>query len=580
VAISDKKASDMFNLPPSKRTIEDLERYFATVEKSSTKILPKEKRRYVLYLRKSTDDESKQVRSLEDQKTECLELANRLDISIKGEDILEESASAKTSGNRPIFEEMLRGFIVGKYHGLIAWSPDRLSRNMREAGEIIEMIDFEQIQDLHFKTYQFDNTPNGKMLLGILFATSKQYSDKLSVDVIRGITGSIRDGKYVGQIKKGYYADRDTGYFMPDGHNWELLRQAVIMRLYEGKTNVEIAKFLNDAHFSVRRDQDSEYKINNITKNIVGEVFVDPFYFGLYQYGKNIANLTDNYNFLPLVTPDEHVQLNKKIAFDFNENHKIKKASSNRLDYGLLRGKVICDYCDNVMQFQHQEIKRGKNKGKWLISYYCRNGDCQRHKDKNLQKSIRAKYVMAFVEWTLRNCTKKSKEAYRLYIDKLRVKLAQDLAIAKRKLKEAEDSFRANEKAYMKYQEFQINHPDEYKKHHNRKLEHYSNLIDVAKHSVASNKDKLGELKRGLPTEDEFYELINSYLLRLLNTGDLMEQDAICNELVSNLRAGDNSISGITLNKPYDLLVDMDKIFSGRGERIRTSGLIVPNDAR
>jgi len=74
---------------------------------------------------------------------------------------------------------------------------------MKEAGEVIEMIDQEQIQDLHFKTYQFENNPNGKMLLGILFATSKQYSDKLSVDVKRGSDGNIKDGKYNGVVKKG-----------------------------------------------------------------------------------------------------------------------------------------------------------------------------------------------------------------------------------------------------------------------------------------------------------------------------------------------------------------------------------------
>jgi site-specific DNA recombinase len=99
---------------------------------------------------------------------------NGLRVNVREEDIFEESASAKISGNRPIFDEILQGFRTGKYHGLIAWSPDRISRNMKEAGEVIEMIDREYIQDLAFCTYQFDNTPNGKMMLGILFATSKQ----------------------------------------------------------------------------------------------------------------------------------------------------------------------------------------------------------------------------------------------------------------------------------------------------------------------------------------------------------------------------------------------------------------------
>jgi DNA invertase Pin-like site-specific DNA recombinase len=104
----------------------------------SRKILPKEKRRYVIYLRKSTDDERKQVRSIDDQRKECLALAKRLDIKVRPEDIFEERWSAKTSGKRKIFNAMMEGFELSKYHGLISWSPDRLSRNMLEGGQIIE----------------------------------------------------------------------------------------------------------------------------------------------------------------------------------------------------------------------------------------------------------------------------------------------------------------------------------------------------------------------------------------------------------------------------------------------------------
>ncbi len=37
---------------------------------------------------------------------------------------------------------------------------------MKEGSEIIELVDLERIQDLHFKTYQFENTPNDKMRAG------------------------------------------------------------------------------------------------------------------------------------------------------------------------------------------------------------------------------------------------------------------------------------------------------------------------------------------------------------------------------------------------------------------------------
>ena len=560
-----KDNPDIFKLPTSKRSIDDLTDYFVKQKEGLTKLLPKEKRRYVIYIRKSTDDEAKQVRSLEDQEAECLELAERIGVKVRDEDIISESASAKKSGKRPIFDAMIEGFMTGKYHGLIAWSPDRLSRNMKEAGELIEMVDLEKIQDLEFKTYQFENNPNGKMLLGILFATSKQYSDKLSVDVSRGTSGNIKDGKYNGVVKKGYFADKDTGHFIPDGYNWQLLRQAVDMRLHKGSTNLEVAEFLNASYFSEHTFADDEYHIVKMTKNKVGKVFEDPFYFGLYRHGETIADIVDVYNFLPLITPDEYILLNRDTADDFGKKYAGKGSASAKLDYGLLRGKVICDFCDAVMQFQHQEIKRGKTKGMWLISFYCRNKECIRYNNKEaiekfghkLKHSIRARYVVPPIEEMLRQCTKKSEEAYRYYIDRLNVRVAQQKAIAKRKLNEAKSRLTQNNKRYASYQDFQSMHPAEYKKHHKGKLEYHQNLINVANANILSAKNELEELKNAVPTREEFYELTRSYLEILAKTRDLLERDAVLNEVVSNLRAGDDCVSVIKLNPPYDMMVDL-----------------------
>ncbi len=59
-----------------------------------------------------------------------------------------------------------------------------------------------------------------------------------------------------------------------------------------------------------------------------------------------------------------------------------------------------------------------------------------------------------------------------------------------------------------------------------------------------------------------------------------MRLDAICNELVTNLRAGNDSVSVIKLNPPYDLMADLAEISTGRGERTRTFDLAVPNRTR
>jgi len=50
--------------------------------------------------------------------------------------------------------------------------------------------------------------------------------------------------------------------------------------------------------------------------------------------------------------------------------------------------------------------------------------------------------------------------------------------VAKRKLSEAKNDLIINNKQYIKYQQFQIDSPEDYKKHHNGKLEHYQSLIN------------------------------------------------------------------------------------------------------
>ena len=573
VAESLKDNPELFNLPQSKYTVDSLVDFFVQSLEGSRKILPKEKRRYVIYLRKSTDDERKQVRSIEDQRKECLDLAKRMGIKVRPEDIFEERFSAKTSGRREVFNAMMNGFEIGRYHGLISWSPDRLSRNMLEGGQIIEHVDHEKIQDLLFCTYAFDNTPNGKMMLGILFATSKQYSDKLAVDVARGITGAIHEGKYVGLVKKGYYADTDTGRFMPDGVHWQLLRQAVLMRLKDKATNQEVADFLNDANFSFRKNQDDPYKKAKMDKKTVATMFADPFYTGAYKYGDNLANLNDTYNFLPLMTPDEFIALSRNMSDSFNQKFIGRSNVSQKLEFGLLREKVICDFCDRIMTFQRTRIKRGKNAGSWLLSFYCRNKECVRHDDDEairlyghkLSKGIRVKFLTAHIEWTLRHMTANVLEAHKQYVSRIEKQVAIDTEIAKRKLTEAKAELKRQKDMYSKYQTFQVEDPDTYKKHHAGKLEFHQAQINATNASITSLQKELDDLRQALPTREEFVELIHSYLETILNTHDLVEEDAVYRELVLNLRANDNSVSVIKLNPPYDMMVDLSKNTSWSG---------------
>ena len=87
--------------------------------------------KFVLYARKSTEEDTKQVHSIEDQIAACQEYAEAAgDINIV--EIIREQKSAKYSRNRPEFTRMIQGIKKGDYDAIIAYAPDRLSRNMLE----------------------------------------------------------------------------------------------------------------------------------------------------------------------------------------------------------------------------------------------------------------------------------------------------------------------------------------------------------------------------------------------------------------------------------------------------------------
>jgi hypothetical protein len=78
--------------------------------------------RYAIYVRKSTDAEDKQERSLGDQLADCKDKA--LKEGLRVVKVYEESMSAKEPDIRPKFREMMEDLQAGKYDGVIAWHPN------------------------------------------------------------------------------------------------------------------------------------------------------------------------------------------------------------------------------------------------------------------------------------------------------------------------------------------------------------------------------------------------------------------------------------------------------------------------
>src|SRR3989344_1634962 len=89
--------------------------------------------KYFIYCRKSSEDEERQVLSIEAQLHELREYAKQNGLFVVRE--YYESKTAKEPG-REVFNEMLGEIEKGSASGILAWNPDRLARNSIDGGKV------------------------------------------------------------------------------------------------------------------------------------------------------------------------------------------------------------------------------------------------------------------------------------------------------------------------------------------------------------------------------------------------------------------------------------------------------------
>lgn len=373
------------------------------------KIVEGTKETYVIYARKSTKGKDRQEKSIKDQISECQRVVK--DLKVRPVKIFKEKESAKTSGKRDKFTEMIEGIKAGKYNSIIAWHPDRLARNMKEAGEIIDLLDRGKIVSLKFATYTFVRDANGVMTLGIQFVMAKQYSDNLSASSTRGSVNRAKEGKSPTKKPKYGYFVNEGRLFRPDGENFTLLQNAFKMAL--NREGLEkIADYLNQSGFQYKD------KITLMTKQKLSTIFKDTFYAGLYLFGTEIVDLRKvDGLFKPMVSEVDFLQLRRLL----NDAYSFRK---REVKVQLFSKMVICSYCHHAMS---PGIPRssGKSKNRYL-TLRCSYKNCSSRHDKAIKKGVRGKVLVDYIVNFLNSGLEVNKKAYGDYLSEAQEALIEN----------------------------------------------------------------------------------------------------------------------------------------------------------
>jgi len=231
---------------------------------------------YILYCRKSTDTEDKQVLSLDSQETELMELARNLGLNVVK--TLRESQSAKEPG-RPIFNAMIEDLSNGKADGIICWKIDRLTRNPVDGGKIQWLLQQGRIKSIATPGRMYQPSDN-VMLMSIEQAMATQYIRDLSDNVKRGNRTKLEQGGWPNKAPFGYKNDLGTKSLVFDSP-----RKAIVLRAFElfatGRYPLnEVRKMLNAEGF--RTESGTE-----LNKSLIERIIKNPFYMGvMLSHGK------------------------------------------------------------------------------------------------------------------------------------------------------------------------------------------------------------------------------------------------------------------------------------------------------
>ncbi|MDX1953471.1 MAG: recombinase family protein [Verrucomicrobiota bacterium] len=176
--------------------------------------------RYFLYLRKSTDEEDRQVLSLPAQEFEVQQIAISQGLIIA--DTVSESKSARKIG-RPEFARMLARIDYGEANAILCWRLNRLARNIEEGGQLITRMQDGRIKEL--RTCEKSYGVRDVLILAVEFGLASQFSSELSDNVKRGNSAKLRRGEWPGPKPDGYLYNHKLRNIVPDPQKAPIIRK-------------------------------------------------------------------------------------------------------------------------------------------------------------------------------------------------------------------------------------------------------------------------------------------------------------------------------------------------------------------
>ena len=327
-------------------------------------VVPTAKVKYCLYARKSTEQDEKQALSIDSQVKEMLQIAERESLEII--DIRREAHSAKDSGQRPVFKELLEDLRRGRYTGILTWAPDRLSRNAGDLGSLVDLMDQKLLVEIRTYGQHFHNSPNEKFLLMILCSQAKLENDNKSINVKRGLKTRVEMGLWPAPAPTGYLKEKRMDRkceTLVDPLRAPVIKQMFEKVAYEKWSGRKVYNWLKfDLNFKTAGGN------KNLSLGNVFRILENHFYYGIFEYPTKSGNwYTGKHE--PIITKELYDQVQGQIKSQFVRSETKEFAFTKLMTCGLCGSGITAD----------EKFKKQKNGNTHRHVYY----GCCKSKNRN-----------------------------------------------------------------------------------------------------------------------------------------------------------------------------------------------------
>jgi site-specific DNA recombinase len=333
-----------------------------------TNVLPGQKKiNFCLYARKSTESDELQALSIGSQTKEMLAVAERDNLKVI--DIREESHSAKNSGERPIFWQMIEDIKHDKIQGILTWAPDRLSRNAGDLGIMVDLMDQHYLLEIRTFNQIFTNSPNDKFLLMILGSQAKLENDNKAINVVRGLKAKCEMGFRPGMTPLGYlndkYGNKGQKEIVLDPVRAPLIKEMFI-RSANGQSGRKILNWLNSENFTTRSGK-------RIALCMIYRMLANTYYYGKFEFPAGGGNWY-NANHESIISQELFEEVKQRLADTPKRNHGTKEFDFTKVLKCGACGSGIC------AEEKFKSLKNGSKRR--YVYYHCTGG-----KDRNCKQS-------------------------------------------------------------------------------------------------------------------------------------------------------------------------------------------------